>query len=104
MESLGKFPDPFLAEIAGQPDAIRRAARGVADQVDDLAHVPSISRPTGSALFTGMGASYAASLAPVTVLAESGIRASRVDAAELLHFRLGTIGGGAGLLLVRHLR
>ena len=26
MKSLGKFPDPFIAEISGQPDAIRRSA------------------------------------------------------------------------------
>ena len=32
VKSLGNFPDPFSAEIAGQPEALRRAAAGLRDQ------------------------------------------------------------------------
>jgi len=34
VKSLGKFPDSFLSEIAGQPDAMRRASAGIAEQYD----------------------------------------------------------------------
>src|SRR5438105_3706727 len=32
MKSLGNFPDPFIAEIAGQPEALRRAGNGASEQ------------------------------------------------------------------------
>ena len=71
MESLGRFPDPFLEEIAAQPAAIRRAAGALRGQVDPLERLARIAgdpaRPGRSAVFTGMGASYAACYAPVTV-------------------------------------
>jgi glutamine---fructose-6-phosphate transaminase (isomerizing) len=51
-------------------------------------------------VFTGMGASLAAGHVPVTMLAEDGIRADRVDAAELLHFRQRALRGGDLLVMV----
>ena len=42
MKSLGNFPDPFIAEISGQPEAIRRAASGLAEQIQVLEHVAAI--------------------------------------------------------------
>jgi glutamine---fructose-6-phosphate transaminase (isomerizing) len=84
MESLGKFPDRFIAEIAGQPAAIRRARQAAVDQADALAAV----RARGHIVFTGMGSSYDACYPAVTALGTAGVAATMLDAAELLHFRL----------------
>src|SRR5437773_2483476 len=84
MQSLGKFPDRFIAEIAGQPDAIRRARQAALDQADALASV----RARGHIVFTGMGSSYDACYPAVTALGSAGVAATMLDAAELLHFRL----------------
>ena len=93
MKSLGKFPDSFLEEIAGQPAAIRRAAAGLAGQCDALAEIRRHAAGADAILFTGMGSSYDACYAPVTQLAEQGVRAAMVDSAELLHFRLAQVTG-----------
>ena len=90
MKSLGKFPDPFIAEIAGQPDALRRAASGLAAHVDTLEALRT--RPVGALVFAGMGSSYDACYPAVTALARAGVSATMVDTAELLHFRLPTLG------------
>ena len=58
MKSLGKFPDSFLEEIAGQPAAIRRAAAGLAGQCDALAEIRRHAAGADAILFTGMGSSY----------------------------------------------
>jgi glutamine---fructose-6-phosphate transaminase (isomerizing) len=87
MQSLGKFPDRFIAEIAGQPDAIRRARQAALDQADALASV----RARGHIVFTGMGSSYDACYPAVTALGSAGVAATMLDAAELLHFRLPAI-------------
>ncbi|MFL5796869.1 MAG: SIS domain-containing protein [Actinomycetota bacterium] len=104
MESLGRFPDPFLEEIAAQPAAIRRAAGALRAQIDPLERLARIvadpARPRRSAVFTGMGASYAACYAPVTVLAGLGVQASMVDAAELLHFRRGLLSRDTVVVIV----
>ena len=84
MQSLGKFPDRFIAEIAGQPDAIRRARQAALDQADELASVHA----RGHIVFTGMGSSYDACYPAVTALGSAGVAATMLDAAELLHFRL----------------
>jgi glucosamine--fructose-6-phosphate aminotransferase (isomerizing) len=83
----GKASDTLLAEIIGQPSAIRRAAEGLAEQVDALAAVAQRheQRPIQ---FTGMGSSYYACHAPVTLLTGAARSAGMVYAAELLHFRL----------------
>jgi fructoselysine-6-P-deglycase FrlB-like protein len=76
VKSLGNFPDPFAAEIAGQPDALRRAAEGVADQRDAIeAAAAGEARLT----FTGMGSSYDACYPAVTALAAHGIPALSPD-------------------------
>lgn len=84
MESLGNFPDRFIAEIAGQPEAIRRARRAALDQAGALAEI----RSRGHIVFTGMGSSYDACYPIVTALGTTGVAATMLDAAELLHFRL----------------
>ena len=88
MKSLGNFPDRFLAEIAGQPEAIVRAAQAAAEQRDALAAITRRAAAADSIVFTGMGSSHFACYAPVTTLARAGIHSSMIDAAELLHFRM----------------
>jgi glutamine---fructose-6-phosphate transaminase (isomerizing) len=98
VKSLGNFPDPFIAEIAGQPDALRRAAAGLAGHAGALAALAA--RPPGALVFGGMGSSYDACYPAVTALARAGVAASMVDTAELLHFRLPALRGGDELILV----
>ena len=91
MKSLGNFPDPFIAEISGQPDALRRAASALADQAGTLASIAAAA--TGRTLvFTGMGSSYDACYPAVAELARGGIAAVMLDSAELLHFRTAMLG------------
>ena len=99
MKSLGKFPDPFIAEISGQPDALRRAAEGLADQRDGLAAIAKAARAR-TVVFTGMGSSYDACYPAVVELARAGIAALMLDAAELLHFRMDMLGSGTLLVAV----
>jgi glucosamine--fructose-6-phosphate aminotransferase (isomerizing) len=100
VKSLGKFPDSFLAEIAGQPAAVRRAAAGLAEQQAEMERLRSAARDAQTIVFTGMGSSYDACYSPVTQLASQGVRASMVDSAELLHFRLAAIGADTLLVAV----
>ncbi len=78
--------DPFFREISAQPDALRRAAAGLRDQLPELKRLPALTR-FHDLVFTGMGGSYDLSYAPVTALARAGILATMVDSAELLYFR-----------------
>jgi glutamine---fructose-6-phosphate transaminase (isomerizing) len=98
VKSLGNFPDPFIAEIAGQPDALRRSADAAVEQVPALRGIGPRAR--GTLVFSGMGSSYDACYPSVTALAGVGIPALMIDAAELLHFRLATLGAGDLLILV----
>jgi glucosamine--fructose-6-phosphate aminotransferase (isomerizing) len=103
MKSLGNFPDPFIAEIAGQPAALRRAGEGLASQL------PALTRLAGMAgdgersalpIFTGMGSSYFACYPAVTHLAAARVPALHVDTAELLHFRRELLGPDTALIAV----
>ncbi len=87
MKSLGNFPDPFLAEIAGQPEALRRAAAALLDKRERLKRLREAGQSARTLVFTGMGSSYHACYPAVNDLAARGIPALLVDAAELLHFR-----------------
>ena len=58
MNWLGKFPDPFLAEIAGQAEAIRRAAGSLEEQLPALDALGDAAARDGGVVFTGMGSSY----------------------------------------------
>src|SRR4051794_7594374 len=77
--------DPFMAEILGQPDALRRSGAAAREQ-QDLLSGTSADR-FAHIVFAGMGSSLHACHAPVTALAASGIPSWMVDASELLHFR-----------------
>jgi glucosamine--fructose-6-phosphate aminotransferase (isomerizing) len=96
---LEKFPDPFLAEIAAQPAAIRRSAAGLYEQLPALRRVPAL-RNGRQLVFTGMGGSYDTCYAPVTALAAAGISGVMVDSAELLYFRRATLASGTLLVVV----
>jgi glutamine---fructose-6-phosphate transaminase (isomerizing) len=87
MKSLGNFPDPFLAEIAGQPDALRRAAAALVDQREAMERLHEAGSTVRTLVFTGMGSSYDACYPAVNDLAGRGVPAILVDSAELLHFR-----------------
>src|SRR5918996_968017 len=87
VRSLDGFSDPFLAEIAGQPDAMRRAAAALLDQRDHLDRVREAASVTPTIVFTGMGSSYDACYPAVNDLAGRGVSSLLVDTAELLHFR-----------------
>jgi glucosamine--fructose-6-phosphate aminotransferase (isomerizing) len=101
MKWLGKFPDSFLAEIAGQPDALRRAARALDEQLDTIEAVRDTGRRTGGGVvFTGMGASYDACYPAVNELAVHGVLALQIDAAELLHFRTHVLSAETVLVIV----
>jgi glutamine---fructose-6-phosphate transaminase (isomerizing) len=66
---------------------MRRAAAALADGADGLERLAAAARRATSIVFTGMGASYDACFAAVTVLGGRGVAAVQVDSAELLHFR-----------------
>jgi glutamine---fructose-6-phosphate transaminase (isomerizing) len=101
MKWLGKFPDSFLAEIAAQPDALRRAARGLDEQLGTIDAVRDAGRRTGGGVvFTGMGASYDACYPAVNELAVHGVLALQIDAAELLHFRTHVLSSDTVLVIV----
>ena len=100
MKSLGKFPDRFFAEIAGQPDAIRRAAATLEEQRGEVARLRAALRRATSVVFTGMGGSYDQCYVPVTVLARRGLASEMVVSSELLHFRLRALPPGALLVCV----
>jgi glutamine---fructose-6-phosphate transaminase (isomerizing) len=99
MKSLGNFPDPFIAEIAGQPDAIRRAATGLSDQLPALERLTSVP-PDRGLVFTGMGSSYFACHPAICELAAAGVAAVHVDSSELLHFRRNILPSAALLVVV----
>ena len=99
MKSLGNFPDPFIAEIAGQPDALRRAAEALHEQAAILHEIVGVAG-SASLVFTGMGSSYDACYPAVTQLARDGIAAVMVDSAELLHFRTGMLGSHTTLVAI----
>ena len=99
MKSLGKFPDPFSAEIAGQPEALRRAAAGLRDQRDELRTIAGFLT-SGTLILTGMGGSYAACYPLAADLAEAGLTAVMLGTAELLHFRAGILGPTTPLIAV----
>ena len=98
MKSLGNFPDAFAAEIAGQPDALRRASAALEEQRAILDRL-SEDRPE-AIVFTGMGSSYDACYPAVNELAGRGRLALHLDTAELLHFRARTLARGSVVVIV----
>jgi glucosamine--fructose-6-phosphate aminotransferase (isomerizing) len=87
MRSLEGFHDAFLAEIAGQPDAMRRAADALIEERDLLERIREAGAGVRTIVFTGMGSSYDACYPAVNDLAGRGVASLLVDSAEVLHFR-----------------
>jgi glutamine---fructose-6-phosphate transaminase (isomerizing) len=84
--------DIFLAEICEQPQALRDAAAAVSRQRDALAELARIAVHAPEVVLTGMGSSFDACLGLASALARRGTLSTTVNAAELLHFRLGALG------------
>jgi len=99
VSSLGKFPDQYAAEIAAQPEALRRAASGLMDQRAELGRIRDAMNAAGPIVFTGMGASSHSCHPAVTALAAAGIPTLHVDSAELLYFRRAILGPTTDALL-----
>ena len=78
---------------------MRWAYRALAGQVDRLAELGRRARG-GAIVMTGMGSSFDACQVPLTMLAESGLRTTLVNAAELLHFQSATLDGRTTLVVV----
>jgi len=89
-----------MAEIAGQPAAIRRAAAAAVEQAGTIAALQAEHGRRTRVVLTGMGSSYDACYPAATRLAAAGVLATMVDAAELLHFRLDALGPGTLLVCV----
>jgi glutamine---fructose-6-phosphate transaminase (isomerizing) len=100
MRSLEGFSDPFLAEIVGQPDAMRRAAAALVEQRQHLERIREAAAESGTIVFTGMGSSYDACYPAVNDLAGRGVPALLVDTAELLHFRRAILSAKAFVVVV----
>ncbi len=84
--------DLFLSEICEQPLALRDAGAALAGQRQALAELAAIAASGGRLVLTGMGSSFDACLSTASVLARQGVLATTVNAAELLHFRLDSLG------------
>jgi glutamine---fructose-6-phosphate transaminase (isomerizing) len=89
-----------MAEIAGQPAAIRRAAAAAAEQAGRIDALRAEAGRRSRVVLTGMGSSYDACYPAATRLAAAGVLATMVDAAELLHFRLDALDSGTLLVCV----
>ena len=100
MKWLGKFPDPFLAEIAGQPAALRRAAAALDESRPTLQALAGLVAEAGGVVLTGMGSSYDACFPAVNELARRGVLALHVDTAELVHFRSHVLRSSTVLVIV----
>ena len=100
MPSLRSHEDAFLAEICGQPDAVRRAAASFETQRADLEPIREAASRAKTIIFTGMGSSYDACYPAVNDLAGRGVPSLLVDTAELLHFRRAVLGPDTLVVIV----
>src|SRR2546430_16123320 len=85
MKSLGNFPDPFIAEIAGQPEALRRAGNGAIEQTEALEAAAAPAR-RGRIVLSGVGSSHDACHPAVTALAASRAAPPMLLPPDHLHF------------------
>jgi glucosamine--fructose-6-phosphate aminotransferase (isomerizing) len=89
---------PLLRDILGQAESIR----GVIDRqfASGLEGPAEAIRAASRVIFAGMGSSLYASYPAAHVLIERGIRASVIDAAELLYYQMPLCGQGCTVVLV----
>jgi glutamine---fructose-6-phosphate transaminase (isomerizing) len=92
--------DQFLGEILEQPAVMRRTAQAVAEQVAGLEALHALAAAGAHFVLTGMGSSHDACLSAASVLARRGVLATPVNAAELLHFRLGALTASTPVLAI----
>ena len=92
--------DLFLPEILEQPSTMLAAARGVHDQVPALELLRASAEKARHVVLTGMGSSHDVCLAVASVLGSAGVLATTVNTAELVHFRLPTLGPDTLLIAV----
>ncbi|MFM7718435.1 MAG: SIS domain-containing protein [Actinomycetota bacterium] len=100
MVSLHDERDPFLREICGQPEAVRRAAASFPASPAGLEEIRARAASVRTIVFTGMGSSYDACYPAVNDLAGRGVPALLVDAAELVHFRRAILGPDTLVVIV----
>jgi glutamine---fructose-6-phosphate transaminase (isomerizing) len=74
----------FLREIYEQPDALRRTIEHVSFQLTDIQQFTKFRQIT----FTGMGSSYGAACYGANLFVQHGMRASAIEASELLYYDL----------------
>jgi glucosamine--fructose-6-phosphate aminotransferase (isomerizing) len=92
--------DPFLAEIASQPDALGAAAAAVRGQRETLLELRRLAADAGPLVLTGMGSSYDACLGAASALGARDVLAVTVNSAELVRFRLGAVPAEAVIVAV----
>jgi glucosamine--fructose-6-phosphate aminotransferase (isomerizing) len=88
-----------MAEIAGQPDALRRAVEGLREQRSALERIAALVADD-AVILTGMGASYAVCYPLAADLATAGLKAVMLGSAELLHFRAGMVHPSTPVIVV----
>jgi glucosamine--fructose-6-phosphate aminotransferase (isomerizing) len=76
------------------------AVEAVGGQADGLDRLHALSGEGATIVLTGMGSSYDACLAAASVLARRGVIATPINAAELLHFRLGALTSSTVVIAV----
>ncbi len=88
----------LLLDIKAQPDSLRSVielhSRG------GLSDTASLLRSAEDVIFTGMGSSLFACIPAAHLLIDKGVRASVVDAAELLYYQIALCTRGTVVLLV----
>ncbi len=94
------LPDPYLAEIRAQPDAIRRAAEAIAEQRELFEEVRVAAAERRRFVLTGMGSSHDACYPAVDELASRGALVLHANAAEILHFRSRLVTAKTLLIIV----
>jgi glucosamine--fructose-6-phosphate aminotransferase (isomerizing) len=89
---------PLLRDILGQAESIRDVIeRQCASGLESPAKA---IRAASHVIFAGMGSSLYASYPAAHLLIERGIRASVIDAAELLYYQMPLFGQGCTVVLV----
>ncbi len=92
--------DLFLSEICEQPQALRDAGAALARQRPALEELAALAAAEPRLVLTGMGSSFDACLCTASELARHGILSTSINAAELLHFRLGALRPEAVLVAI----
>jgi|SRR5215475_9853282 len=96
----GDGRDIFLSEILEQPQALRRAADSLGEQVDAFSFGEPARLRDRPLLLTGMGSSYHACLAAASAFGRRGVLAVTANTAELVHFRWKAAANAGAVVLI----